>query len=143
MLTQDLEVTIRSLQDQTLRQLKEAWNKAFGRPPPRGISRKLMTRALAHDLQIKALGGLKPRLLKTLLTHGSGQIAGGKTNKTKLPPGTRLVREWQGVSRVVDVVPDGYRWNNETYASLSAVARAITGTRWNGLVFFGLKKRGG
>ncbi len=143
MLTHDLDVTIRSLQEQTLYQLKEAWNMAFGTPPPRGISRKLMIRALAHDLQVRALGDLKPRLLKTLLAHGSGQIAEGKTDKMKFAPGTRLVREWQGTSRVVDVVPDGYRWNNETYSSLSAVVRAITGTRWSGPVFFGLKKRGG
>lgn len=141
MLTHDLEVAIRSLEDQPLNALKEAWEKAFG-APPRGIGGKLMTRALAHELQVKALGGLKPRLLKKLIAHGSRQAAGTKPDKMKLPPGTRLIREWQGASQVVDVVPDGLRWNNETYSSLSAVARAITGTRWNGLLFFGLKKRG-
>lgn len=142
MLTHELETEIRSLEDSPLNDLKQVWEKSFGAPPPRGISRKLMTRALAHDVQVRTLGGLKPRLLKTLIAHGSGQIAEGKTNKMKLPQGTRLVREWQGTPQVVDVVPEGYRWNNETWSSLSAVARAITGTRWNGPVFFGLRKRG-
>ena len=79
---------------------------------------------------------LPPALARTL-----ARIAGGKdrTGRPKLRPGGRLVREWNGVTHVVDVVADGYLWRGTRYRSLSAVAREITGAHWSGPRFFGLR----
>jgi hypothetical protein len=72
--------------------------------------------------------------------QSTGRISGfGRQPKFK--PGTRLIREWQGQTHEVTVLEEGFRWKDKTYRSLSAIARAITGTRWNGHVFFGLKSR--
>ena len=84
-----------------------------------------------------------------LLDRIADDAASGKRVEVPVPdrvgirPGTLLVREWEGVSHRVMVMAEGFAWNGETYASLSKVARAITGTRWNGWVFFGLKSGGG
>ena len=72
---------------------------------------------------------------------GCSIVTGSATHKPTFKPGTRLIREWQGRTHEVTVLEQGFRWNGETYRSLSAIARAITGTRWNGHVFFGLKSR--
>lgn len=143
MLTHDLEVAIRSLEDQPLNALKGGWEKAFGAPPPRGTSRKLMTRALAHNLQVKAFGGLGKSSRKKLLKKIPPKEATRTIRSSKLPVGTRLMREWNGTHHRVDVTEDGLHWNGRTWSSLSVIAREITGTRWNGPLFFGLRTPGG
>ena len=119
--------------------LVDHWNIAYGRPPPKGLSRRLLERAAAYEMQAAAYGGLKPRVRRLLMSC----IDQGKPEKSSPPartlaPGTRLVREWNGRSHTVDVVDGGFEWNGEVHKSLSAVARAITGARWSGPRFFGL-----
>ena len=96
-------------------------------------------------MQEKSFGGLSPTLRQRLRRLGEELRATGRISSVgtqpAFKPGTRLIREWQGRTHEVTVLEHGFQWNGETYRSLSAVARAITGTRWNGHVFFGLKSR--
>jgi hypothetical protein len=112
------------------------WRETVDTPPPRRLSTPFLRRMLAWDLQARRHGGLPPALATTL-----GRIAEGKdrTRRRKLRPGGRLVREWNGVTHVVDVVADGYLWRGTRYRSLSAIAREITGAHWSGPRFFGLR----
>ena len=102
-----------------------------------------MTRS--DRIQELAYGGLKPETIKRLEALGE-QLDGGnittrriRSDRDRPITGTRLLREWQGVEQIVTVRADGFEWQGRPYQSLSAIARAITGTRWNGWVFFGLK----
>ena len=105
---------------------------------------------LAYRIQELAHGGLKPETVRRLEKMGE-ELDGGDRTKSRVRAdqdrkpiaGTRLIREWQGVEHVVTVTADGFDWEGRPYKSLSAIARAITGTRWNGWVFFGLKNRRG
>jgi len=124
-------------------ELKQQWRELYETEPPVFNRRYLETR-LAYRIQELAYGGLKPATVKRLESLGE-QLDGGNIAKRRiradLKPiaGTRLIREWQGVEQVVTVTQDGFEWEGRPYQSLSAIARAITGTRWNGWVFFGLK----
>ncbi len=93
-----------------------------------------MIRIIAYELQARSEGGLSPALRRRL-----ADLANGRTNRT-LGKGAQLVREWNGENHVVDVVEGGYRWRDQTYRSLSVVAEAITGAKWSGPRFFGLRK---
>jgi len=116
--------------------LKEAWCRLTGTPLPR-ISPKLLRLALAWELQARAYGGHSRETIRKL-----DQLERGSTRTSPVRPGMRLVREWQGKAHVVTVGEDKViRWNDREYASLSEVARAITGTRWSGPAFFGLKRK--
>ena len=113
-----------------------------------GHNRRFLESRLAYRIQELAYGGLKPETVKRLEALGE-QFADRNITRRRIRhdampiAGTRLVREWQGVEHTVTVLTDGYEWQGRPYRSLSAIARAITGTRWNGLVFFGLKSRRG
>ena len=101
---------------------------------------------LAYRIQELAYGGLKPETVRRLEQLGEqldgGNIAVRRVRGSDIPiAGTRLLREYQGVEYTVTVTTDGYEWQGRPYKSLSVIARAITGTRWNGLLFFGLKNR--
>jgi hypothetical protein len=121
--------------------LHAAWAELFGRPPPKGISRRLLEYAAAYATQAKIYGGLKPSIRRKLLA-----FAGSRTGRDSPPakrcsmpaPGSRLVREWQGRSHRVEVVEGGFLYGGQRYRSLSEVARAITGAHWSGPRFFGL-----
>ncbi len=125
--------------------LKTQWRKLNGSEPP-PYNRRFLESRLAYRIQELAFGGLKPATVKKLEALGE-QIDGRRSGKRKprmdAKPiaGTRLVREWQGTVQTVTVTTDGFEWQGRPYQSLSAVARAITGTRWNGWVFFGLKNQ--
>lgn len=120
--------------------LAEQWYKSFGRPAPKGVSRRLLERACAYGLQAKALGGLEPAVIRRLSRFASfvDSKRSSRKSSTPLSPGGRLVREWNGRVHTVEVSPDGYVWNGRTYRSLSSVASAITGSKWSGPRFFGL-----
>jgi hypothetical protein len=123
--------------------LKARWRVFSGGDPPKRLSRQLLLRALAHAMQEKAFGGLSATVRQRLQRlgaelHTTGRIA-SVGSQSMFKPGTRLIREWQGCTHEVTALEHGFQWNGETYRSLSAIARAITGTRWNGHVFFGLK----
>lgn len=135
------------LKTTTMAELKQQWRALFETEPP-GYNRKFLESRLAYRIQELAFGGLKPETkarLKALGEQYDGDdIAVRKTRLDHRPiAGTRLIREWQGVEQTVTVMNDGYDWQGRPYQSLSAVARAITGTRWNGWTFFGLKNRKG
>ena len=123
--------------------LKKQWRELFDSEPP-PFNRRYLESRLAYRIQELAYGGLKPETLKRLARLGD-DLDGGDRLKSRIRAdikpiaGTRLLREWQGVEHVVTVTVDGYEWQGRPYKSLSAIARAITGTRWNGWVFFGLK----
>ena len=126
-------------------ELREQWNALFDTPPPR-YNRRLLESRLAYRIQELAYGGLKPETVRRLEQLGEqldgGNIAVRRSRANDRPiAGTRLLREYQGVEHAVTVLQDGYEWQGRPYKSLSAIARAITGTRWNGLTFFGLKNR--
>ena len=123
--------------------LVEQWAKACGRPPPKGISRRLLEYSAAYQLQVKAYGGLKPnvrRKLRLSATEERPARAPVRTSRKvrSLQPGTRLMREWHGQNYSVEVTENGFRCGGEHYTSLSQVAGAITGARWSGPRFFGL-----
>jgi len=123
--------------------LRTLWGEAFGGPPPKRTSRDLLLRALSYHVQEKAFGGLRP-VTRRRLVRAADEIASGRAPSpppTVVKPGTRLLREWRGVIHEVIVLEDGVQYRGETWASLSAVAREITGTRWSGPLFFGLKGR--
>ena len=116
--------------------LREQWVAAVGPVVPR-VSPAMLRLALGYELQARAFGGLS-RVTQQKLA----QLARGKTLSAPTQSGMRLVRAWQGRTHVVVIGEDGViRWNERDWGSLSEVARAITGTRWSGPAFFGLKKR--
>lgn len=117
-------------------ELRETWSRVTGSPVPR-VSPNLLRLALGYELQAKALGGLSRKSQQKL-----AQLAAARTRTTAAQPGMRLVREWNGAVHVVVIDPAGtVRWNDREWRSLSEVARAITGTRWSGPAFFGLKRK--
>jgi hypothetical protein len=123
--------------------LKAQWRDLFdGEPPP--YNRRFLESRLAYRIQELAFGGLKPETVERLKAlaeeFDGGNIAVRRIRGDDRPiAGTQLLREWQGIEQTVTVLADGYEWQGRPYQSLSSVARAITGTRWNGWLFFGLK----
>jgi hypothetical protein len=141
MLANDLAV----LPSLPLDALKERWQALFGTPPRPRLGRALMVRAVAYRMQEQALGGLDPATRKRLarVTH---ELAAGRAPSAAsapIKPGTRLLREWRGVIHEVIVLEESVRYRGKSWPSLSAVAREITGARWSGPRFFGLKSRRG
>jgi hypothetical protein len=134
-----------ALKTATTPELKQQWRALFDSEPP-PFNRRYLESRLAYRIQELSLGGLKPETIRRLERLGE-ELAGGDRKKSRVRAdtmpitGTRLIREWQGVEHVVTVTADGFEWQGRPYRSLSAIARAITGTRWNGWVFFGLKNQ--
>ena len=127
--------------------LKQKWRDLFASEPP-PYNRRFLENRLAYRIQEIAFGGLKPETLQRLEALGEefdgGNAAVRRARVDDRPiTGTRLIREWQGVEHCVTVREGDYEYQGRLYKSLSAVARAITGTRWNGWTFFGLKNMRG
>ena len=122
--------------------LRERGKALFGKALSREIGRSFLTRAIAYHLQERAYGGLKPSTLR-LLARVAEQTATGSSPKKpqirKAQSGTVLIREWQGNAHRVTMLDDGVSFNGKHYRSLSEVAREITGSRWSGPRFFGLR----
>ena len=125
--------------------LKQQWRELFGTEPP-PYNRRFLESRLAYRVQELAYGGLKPETLRRLEALGE-QLDGGNPVLRRIRvddkpvTGTKLVRNHQGVEHTVTVLADGYSWEGRPYKSLSAIARAITGTRWKGWTFFGIANR--
>jgi hypothetical protein len=122
--------------------LKQRWRSLCGAEPPPRVSRSLLRQAIAYRLQENALGGLKRstlRLLQQVATDGDAGRAANSASQRRLKPGAVLLREWHGNTHQVTVLADGVRFRGQRYRSLSQVARVITGTRWSGPLFFGLR----
>ena len=127
--------------------LKAKWRELFDSEPP-PYSRRLLEGRLAYRIQELAYGGLKPATVERLDALAEQQFGENKVMRRirhadKPVTGTQLIREWKGVEHCVTVLDDGYAYMGQPYKSLSSVARAITGTRWNGWTFFGLKNHRG
>ena len=141
-----LGAEIARLRDLDVVALRNRWQTVLGRPAPPHLPRHLLLRVLAYRLQADRLGDLNSESLHLLDSSGSPEKAGQRAvdlrrRTTELRRGTVLGREWKGHMHRVAVLADGFAWNGKTYPSLSNVAFAITGTRWNGPRFFGLRDK--
>jgi hypothetical protein len=142
----ELEDEIAHLRDLDLPGLQARWHSVFRRKAPDHLPRHLLYRMIAYRLQAERLGDLDRDTQRFL-----GQVATGTRNGDELPakrdhrhglqPGTVLVREWDGKPQRVMVLDQGFAWNGTTYRSLTEIAFAMTGTRWSGPRFFGLRTR--
>ena len=123
--------------------LRDQWRQLFDSEPP-PFNRQYIESRLAYRIQELAYGGLKPETVRRLEKLGE-ELDGGRVNVRKRPAndrpvsGTRLIREYQGIEHTVTVRDQDFEYQGRPYKSLSAIARTITGTQWNGLAFFGLK----
>lgn len=126
-------VEVRALEGLGLEELRDEWRRRYGEPPKLRSS-EFLARLLAWRIQAEAFGGLDAGLRKALLSKRTPPTG------PELHPGMQLAREWRGREERVDVLEDGFRWRGETYKSLSKVASAMTGTKWNGPRFFGLRE---
>lgn len=132
----DVEREVAALGDFPRSALAERWRTTYGAPPALDVSAPLMRKALAWEIQAGAFGGLSAGARRALKAAGDG-----KPSTKTAAAGSRLVREWNGATHEVEVLESGYRWRGETWSSLSAIAREITGAKWSGPRFFGLAKR--
>ncbi|MDB5448030.1 MAG: hypothetical protein JWQ97_3347 [Phenylobacterium sp.] len=128
----------------SLVQLRQVWVVSFGDEPPRLRTRELMALALAYRVQVEAEGDLSGRAKRRLAELGRRFTA--DRNFTPAPgpvlkPGSSIIKAWRGVRHEVRVMEEGFSYQGERFGSLTEVAQRITGTKWNGPVFFGLKAR--
>ena len=140
---QALEAEIARLNDLGLAELRLVWKERLGTPPA-VTSTELMRRWLSWELQAKARGGFDVTTRRRLrqLCKAFRADASLKTLPDSGPrPGSMLTREWNGVTHQVTVLEEGFAWNGQKHASLSEIAFRITGTRWSGPRFFGLRQQ--
>jgi hypothetical protein len=136
-----LTAEIAGLSKASITDLRERWKAMHGKAPSREIGRSFLTRAIAYRLQERAYGGLKPST-RRLLARAAEETATGSSKRPQTrmaQAGTILIREWQGAAHRVTMLDDGVSFNGKRYRSLSEVAREITGSRWSGPRFFGLR----
>jgi hypothetical protein len=139
---EQLAAEIAALQSLAVTRMKERWRTLYGSEAPARFSRDLLIRALAYRLQERTLGGLKPttrRLFQRIAAYAQAGHRHKFAPVRRLEVGTMLIREWGGVKHQIRVLESGFSFRGKQYRSLSAVARLITGSRWSGPLFFGLK----
>ena len=122
--------------------LKRLWHEIIGAAPPPYFRRDIMVRTLAYRIQAQQHGDLSARLQREMRTLALGEQPTGRSKRSAAiayAPGARLLRTWRGVLHEVTVCAQGYEWRGDIYSSLSRVAFEITGTKWNGLRFFGVR----
>ena len=146
MTTQDpILARLAALKLMSVNDLKAEWQALFNAPAPNN-SRTFLEARLAYRIQELTYGG-PDKQTRRLLDLLADEVEGTLTHKGQIADprnpvvGTKLIREWDGIAHTVTVLKDGFDWGGQRYKSLSAVARAITGTRWNGYRFFGLRER--
>ena len=135
-----------ALPEKTPAELKQLWRELYNREPP-SYNKPFLVKRLAYRIQELAYGGLSARAeakLNVLIEEEDRRVKGLPSLRKGDRPiaGTRLIRQWQGVEHCVTVLDDGFEYQGARYRSLSAIARAIAGTRWNGWVFFGVRRSG-
>lgn len=123
--------------------LKGAWRAAFKSEPPRAAHKEFFVRFLAYAVQVRSNGGLRRSSLRALneFERAEKSTAEVAAAETKLRAGTRLLREWGGSTHEVMIMERGYAYRGRSYTSLSEIARYITGARWSGPRFFGLRSQ--
>jgi hypothetical protein len=138
----DTILDIKNLERLSRAELRMLWTKELAEKPPSSLGRDILALGIAHARQERLYGGLSrpvakelDRLLARALGNGTPEIS----NQPLPRAGTILVREWQGTTHHVTVTDDSFVWNGDPHRSLSSIARAITGTTWNGPRFFGLR----
>src|ERR1700684_922717 len=144
-----IEDEIAHLRGLDLKGLRSRWQSVFQRPPPDHLPRHLLFAIIAYRVQADRLGDLDHETKQVLDrtdakdtgTTMSTRLINFDQKRTELTPGTVLVREWDRGSQRVMVMANGFAWNGKTYDSLSKVAFAITGTKWNGPRFFGMRDK--
>lgn len=135
------QVSLAKLDDLSPAELQEEWARRFGAPMP-NISPALLRFGLGYRLQEKELGGLSREAQSLLRKHANTDaVQASLPLPRKLTSGTRLVRDWHGTGHTVTVLEKGFEYDGKTWRSLSAIAKAITGTHWNGPRFFGLTEQ--
>ncbi len=147
---ESLRHEIAHLRDLDLDGLRLRWRNLFGRTAPIHLPKFLLLRIIAYRMQTAVYGDISKNARRTLDRLARGRARDEGENASERPPqadprhflnGTLLLREWGGIMHRVTVVDDGFVWNGATYPSLSKVACAITGTRWNGPRFFGMRAK--
>ena len=138
----EIEAEIEQIRSLPIDEIRALWRQTFKSQPPPALGKDMLGRMISYHIQEKALGGLTRAALRLLDDIGRGKPA-VETARRRLKPGTVLVREYQGERHSVVVASDGFVWREETYASLSTIARLVTGTNWNGPKFFGLRLSSG
>ena len=136
-----VEQNVQQLIGLTIAELRLRWITAFKSNPPKAFGPDLLRRSLAQKIQEEAYGGLPvatQRLLHQLMTQ-SAKNNGKIVMPRRIKPGAILVREWKGKTHRIAVLKEGFAFESKPYSSLSEVARLITGARWNGPRFFGLR----
>jgi hypothetical protein len=142
-MTDTILAQIGALKTKSTAELRQMWTELFDRDPP-VLGRRYLEDRLAHQLQVLRHGGLSDRARRELdaLVDQLDPKAARRRDPGRPIPGTRLVREWRGAEHVVTVREHDFEYEGRPYRSLSAVARQIAGTRWNGWAFFGLRGNG-
>jgi hypothetical protein len=142
----DIAEALERLSALTIFELRGEWRRLHRAPPPMRLSRDLLIRGIAYKLQERLHGGLSKSLLRKV-EHLNTEAEKSDTRKPAPPislkAGTRLVREWRGVTHAVLVHDNGFEWRGRRYTSLSVIAREITSAHWSGPRFFGLRRRAG
>jgi hypothetical protein len=140
---QKLASQLEQIRELNLEELREQWRTWFGTEPPPKLRSSLMVQGIAYRLQEKAFGGLKPATLRLLERIGDDAAARRQVSATpekiRVSTDTVLIREWHGTKHQVTVLKDGFLYHAKRFRSLSEIARTITGSRWSGPLFFGLK----
>jgi hypothetical protein len=139
-----IEAELELLPKLSAKQLDERWRELFGPARPQRLYGPLLIGVLAYRLQEKAFGGLKPatrRLLRQVAGLPAERRSLDRLTQPRLKAGAVLLREWHGTTHRVTVLERGYEYNGQCFKSLSEIARRITGSRWSGPLFFGLKRK--
>jgi hypothetical protein len=142
--SETLETEIARLRGLGLPQLRAVWEQYHGTTAPKTLRRNILIRSVAWHIQAEAAGGLKPSTRKYLRQVAESARSGAVVRALsagRIKSGTKLIRVWQDKTHTVTALADGFEWQGSRYRSLSKIARTITGIRWNGLVFFGVKTR--
>jgi Protein of unknown function (DUF2924) len=143
--SETLEREIAALPKMNIAQLRAKWRSSLKQAPPLHVRKQLFVPILAYKLQEQAYGGMKPEIRRQLEKIAVRYRRDPSTKDVsfrepqRIKPGTRLMRQWNGKRHQVTVIEDGFEYEGERYKSLSVIARIITGTRWSGPLFFGLK----
>jgi hypothetical protein len=144
--SESLELEIAALPKMNIGELRAKWRQSLKEAPPAHVRKQLLVPLLAYKLQERVYGGLKPDIRRQLekLAAAYRKSPSAKISQsakpTRIKPGTRLLRHWDGKTHQVTVGEKGFEYAGQVYKSLSVIARVITGTRWSGPAFFGLRE---
>ncbi len=134
----DIDAEIIRLESLSTELLRDEWRRMHQKPPPKRLSRDILLRGITYTMQVNAFGGLSKATLRKLQPVAEGAPTKRRQPWPTFKPGTRLVREWHGVTHTVVILDKGVEWRGQRYRSLSVVARQITGAHWSGPRFFGI-----